>query len=292
MRRAGIRRLWITIPVAFAVGCAARHELPAPCVAEDAAPQTESVAPELSSTLVESSASPNPPDVSTDPIAYLRFVREKCRELSQYTLTLTREDRRGLGIFRRLRPPERIACWFRRSPFSVRMKWLDPEIKYGESTYVEGQERNRVRFTPRFGILGLKPGVVRIDPMTSVVWGESRGPVTDFGIERLIDKTFVAYEDASNSAIVEYLGVTKPTGLASPAHHIRLRYEGTDYTTPVQDLYIDPVRHLPVATELWLASGELDARYLYEALDPQVSLTDDDFLIEAERAGKLAGAGD
>jgi len=286
--------LAIAVPL-ICCGCAPRHETseraPAPSSADSAVIAAARAPPAALAARPAAVAAPAIPDVSRDPVAYLRYVRERCAALPAYTLTFTREDQRGLGLFKRLRPPERIACWFRREPFSIRMLWLDPEIKYGESTYVEGQERSRVRFTPRFGILGLKPGIVRVDPMTPVTWGESRGPVTDFGLERLMDKTFDALNGAPDAAVVVYRGRVVPTGLKSAAHHVRLTYEGTDYRTPVQDLYIDPLRHLPVATELWLADGQLDARYLYEDVNADVVLTDADFLIEAERAAKLSASG-
>lgn len=227
----------------------------------------------------EAEASPE-----SDPRAYLERVAAQCAGLSCYTLTFTRTERRGL-LIQRLQGPEKILCWFRREPFSIRMKWIEPaDIKYGESTYVEGQEGDRVRFVPRHGFLGLAPTLTKVALATPVVWGEARRPVTDFGLEKLIARTLETLARAGERGAIRYLGQVE-RGVAR-AHHLRLEYS-TDFTpTPTQDLYIDAATHLPLATEIRLADGGLDASYQYEELDASVTLADGDFVLDAERAAE------
>ncbi|MFN0136743.1 MAG: DUF1571 domain-containing protein, partial [Phycisphaerae bacterium] len=100
--------------------------------------------------------------VRRDPLAYLRKVAKRCAGLQQYTVTLVRQERRGIPGFQTLREPETIACWFRRAPFSVRMKWLDEDTDFGETAYVKGDRGDKVRFTPRKGFLGFPPGVQHV----------------------------------------------------------------------------------------------------------------------------------
>ena len=220
--------------------------------------------------------------VRRDPLAYLERVAEKCASLEQYTLMFTRQERRGL-FFKMLREPERIACKFRREPFSVYMRWLDPEIKYGETTYVEGQQDNKVRFVPRHGLFGLPPRVTCIEPQTAVIWGEALYPITDFGLERLMARTLRNVKNAGGDLVITYEGLTQIGGIDRPVHYIRLAFPPSQFRVPIQELYIDIETDLPVCTRVVHATGELERAYVWADVDPNVTLTDDDFMLEAER---------
>lgn len=221
--------------------------------------------------------------VRRDPIGYLRQVAERCRSLEQYTLRFTRYERRGL--FARMHGPEHINCWFRRKPFSVHMKWLDEDIKYFESTYVEGQAKNKVRFVTRWWSppLAAPPHVNKVDLNTPVIWGESKRPLTDFGLERLMERTLNSIEKAGPDVLITYEGLARLPEIDATVHHLHLAYSHARHRVPVQELYIDLSTDLPVGTVLKFASGRLDAAYFYEDVNPEVELTEDDFLLEAER---------
>ncbi len=221
--------------------------------------------------------------VRRDPVAYLRKVAQRCRGLDQYTLTFTRYERRGL--LQMLYGPEHITCWFRRQPFSIRMKWLDEDLKYGESVYVAGQGGNKVRFVTRWWTPPLTPppGINTVDLQTPVIWGESKRPLTDFGLERLMERTLASIERAGDDVIVTYRDPLLLSDDGPTVHDIHLEYPAARYKVPVQDLYIDVATDLPAGTVLKLPSGDIDAAYFYADLDANVSLTDADFLLEAER---------
>ena len=222
-------------------------------------------------------------EVQRDPVAYLRRVAANCRRLQQYTLLFTRSERRGL--LQQLQGPEHIRCWFRREPFSVRMKWLDDDCKYGESVYVAGQADGKVRFVTRWWSPPLlpPPGVNKVDLQTPVAFGESKRPLTDFGLERMMERTVAALEAAGADVVVSFVGLEQLPDDGPTVHHLRLEYPPARYRVPTQDLYIDVVTNLPAGTLLKLASGALDASYFYADLDSAVRLTDDDFLLAAER---------
>ncbi len=222
--------------------------------------------------------------VRQDPMGYLERVAERCRSLHEYTLTFIRQERRGL--LPRLSPPEHIQCWFRRQPFSVRMKWLDTDIKYGESAYVEGQRDNKVRFVTRWWSPPLlpPPAVNRVDVQTPVIWGEAKRPMTDFGLERLMDRTLDSLRRAGDEVVLRYEGLRALPGSDTTVHHIHIEYPAAKFPVPVQELYIDLETDLPAGTILKYASGEIDAAYFYRDVRTNVRLTDTDFLLEAERA--------
>ena len=105
--------------------------------------------------------------------------------------------------------PEHILCWFRRQPFSIRMKWQDEDLKYLESVYVAGQPGDKVRFVTRWWVPPLlpPPGINRVDLQTPVVWGESKRPLTDFGLERLMEQSVESLDAAGENVVVTYEGL-------------------------------------------------------------------------------------
>lgn len=220
--------------------------------------------------------------VRADPLAYLREVLENCRDLEQYTVDFTRQERRGLWL-KNLRAPEHIACKFRREPFSIYMKWTDPDIKYGESTYVAGQENDQVRFVPRHGLFGLPPAVTRVDLETPVTWGEARYPLTDFGLERMMERTMANVARAGDDVSISYRGLTTLAESDRVAHFLKLEFPPALFRTPVQELFIDVETDLPTCTRVLYESGELEAAYVWENVDPGARFTDEDFLLDAER---------
>jgi hypothetical protein len=221
--------------------------------------------------------------VRRDPVAYLREVLAKCGELKQYTLNFTRYERRGL--LSRLQGPEHIQCWFRQKPFSVRMKWLDDSMKYFESAYAAGQFGNQVRFVTRWAIPFLlpPPAVNKVDLQTPVTWGESKRPLTDFGLERLMQQTVTSMDKSGDAVVVTYEGLFQLPETGATVHHLRLVYSDAQHPVPVQDLYIDTKTDLPSGTILKYTDGRIDSAYFYKDLNTNVQLTDRDLLLEGER---------
>ncbi len=221
--------------------------------------------------------------VRRDPAAYLHRVAFACQSLDQYTLLFTRSERRG--FFQQLYGPEHIRCSFRRRPFSVRMQFLDADSKYIASAYGEGQVENKVRFVTRRWIVGLlpPPQVNRVDLLAPVTWGESKRPLTEFGLERLVQRTLESFHAAGEDGLLTYEGLLELPETGTTVHHLHLEYPAGRYKVPIQELYIDAATDRPVGTVFKLASGQMDASYFYTEIDTQVRLRDDDFLLDAER---------
>lgn len=283
---AGHIRLWANLGIAIGslaiVGCAARDR-----AAEVETRSDETRAPIAAIAKPEAQQPTDPtvfPAPEVDPRGYLTRVAAECAKLRSYTLTFTRLERRGL-LIQTLQGPEKIRCWFRQKPFSIRMKWIEPpDIKYGESTYVEGHEDDKVRFVPRYGFLGLSPSLTKVSLNTPVVWGEARRPVTDFGLENLMARTLETMTRAGDRVRVSYMGICDAA--TRPTHHLRLEYAADFTPTPFQDLFIDANTNRPLATEIRLANGDIDASYRYDDLDTSAILGEDDFVLDAERAAE------
>lgn len=222
-------------------------------------------------------------EVRRDPVAYLQRVGANCRALKQYTLTFTRLERRGL--LQLLYGPEHVECWFRREPFSLRMKWLDKDSKYTESGYVSGFEEDKVRFVTRTWTPPLlpPPAVNKVDLQTPVIFGETKRPMTDFGLERMMERTLDSYRKAGDDVVISYEGLVQLDKDGPTLHHLHLEYPSSRYRVPIQELYIDVATDLPAGTILKYASGEIDASYFYADVKAGVKLTAADFLLEPER---------
>jgi hypothetical protein len=278
---------------ALAAGCAApQPRAPEPTGSSSPPSKERSPAAPSANSAATSSApaltSPASDLPRYDPLAYLQRVRVACEQLRQYRLVFIRRERRGIGLLKSLHAPERIECWFRRSPFSIRMKWLDPDIKYGESTYVQGQDDDRLRFTPRPQLFNLPYRVYRVNPVTPVNWGECRYPVTEFGVEILMDRTLQTIAADPAGTRVTYIGTEPAPGSTRIAHRIRIDYPPDTNPAPVQELFIDAQTNIPLHTEMRFADGAIDTAYTYENLDPTVTLTDSDFVLEYDRAASPA----
>lgn len=248
------------------------------CASQRVATPTVEPASDVEPTLAEQSEL-----IRQDPIGYLRRVADNCAALDQYTLTFTRQERRGLAFFKRLHKPERIACRFRRQPFSIYMKWLDPDIKYGESTYVAGVEKNKVRFVPRHGLFGLPPTITRVDLQTPVIWGEAKYPLSEFGLKRMMERTLANIDRAGGDYEVIYKGVMRLTGSDRQVHALWFEFYSPEFKAPIREVFIDVESDLPACTRILHGSGALEAAYYWEDVDPNVAFTEDDFLLDAER---------
>ncbi len=290
------RRMLLVLMIAFATGCAGQERQPpvatAPPVGETQAPTPPSAVPPVAAVPAAPDRTGSPrPDPATDPRGYLRWVRAQYARMEQYTLTFERTERRGLGFFKSMRGPEEIRCWYRREPFSIRMEWVDPEIKYGASSYVRGQFNDRVRFIPRHGLFGLPPTLTRVSLQTPVTWGEARYPVSDFGFERAVEKSLDVIRRAGDRGRLTYVGREAIPGLDARAHVLRIEVPAEFSDTPRAELLFHEQTDLLVVNRLFNGHGQPEATYRYRDVNPQVALHDADFLLDGETLESEVAAG-
>jgi len=217
--------------------------------------------------------------IEADPVAYLRELYDRCDALRQYRLTFYRQERLGT-LFKSLGAMEEIRAAFRKEPFSVKFDWDDPQGSYYESVYVEGRHDDKLVIRERKGVFPFPPQVRIIDPSLPVQIGKARNPITNFGLARVTRRTLLPFDDAALAKVmtIAYEGVVDLEPMHRPAHHLRIERPPTEgYAYTRQDFYIDAETLLPAGTDLFLKTGQLDARYRYTAIDTDVTLTDADF---------------
>lgn len=290
--------LLLSLATVLSTGCQANtapREQPPRAAASAANEQTAAAAPPpapVTSVAPSASETPSTPGsaaIAANPLSFVERVGARCQAFDQYTVLFCRAERRGL--LRTMSSMERIRCWWRKDPLSIRMKWLDNHPEYDESVYVAGQRDNKVCFVTRKPepLLLPPPQINRVDLLTPVLFGKSKRPLTDFGLGAMMARVLENVERGRAVLKCTYEGVeTLPDG--PRVHHIRIVYPTGSYPTPMVELYFDVATELPAGIVLKTADGRVDATYYFLDVDQKVHLTDADFLLEVERAAPSATA--
>jgi hypothetical protein len=267
--------LLLGVPAVLFTGCAAPEK--APPVAQ---PPEQIVSP-------EERYARDGERIAANPVAFLREVAERTSQLGEYRLTFYRQERTGLPP--QLGPMEQIQAAFRKEPFSVKFEWADETMPYYESVYVKGENKNQMIVRERKGALPFLPPTIRnIDVMFPVKIGKSKNPITDFGLERIMQRTLLPFETPQIAEVmtIEYKGVVSLQPIERPAHYLRIdrpKVPGLAYTR--QDFYIDAETLLPAGTDLYLPGDVLDARYRYADVNTDVDFNNADFRLSKGQPG-------
>ncbi|MBX3397044.1 MAG: DUF1571 domain-containing protein [Phycisphaerae bacterium] len=232
--------------------------------------------------------------ITADPVIYMNKCLTEARRVKSARIQFERQER--LGLVPELRPAEKMRCEFREEPFSVRFTWTDEKPEYLQAVYVEGQNGNKVSLLPRVGLFGTRPNVVAYPADFAVTFGKSKKPITDFGPRLMLERLFDRIEKAKQfgGAKIRYTGLAVVGPGNEKCHHIELLFPKPDeFPCKLLDLYINIDTRLPVAVYLWLTEEDrvrtnktLDAMYIYGLLEPNVPLSDDDFVIDVDPRGK------
>lgn len=218
--------------------------------------------------------------IQADPVVYLEHRLAACRQLRSYCAVLYRQERLG-GLFRQLRPVEKVLALYRAEPLSVRFVWLDEDSRYLESAYAADHNDGQQLILERHGLFGGEGNLLKVDPALAVTLGEAKYPTTDFGLVRLMEKSLDMPEaPAEQAELVRYMGVRRVDLTGQKVHLFEIRgTKQSDY--PLQELMIDLETGWPAGTRLWLdpQKTRLDALYLYTKVRPHLPLSADNFTI-------------
>ncbi len=231
--------------------------------------------------------------IREDPVVFLRESYAAARKLDSFSTGFTRQERLGI-LGGQLKPIEHMIAEYRADPLSIRFTWTDEDSEYLQAVYVDGKNDSKVRLLPRYGMFGLPGSAQDFPPHWAVLFNKSKFPIMDFGPKRLMQKTLARIEAAEEFGGVK-IAVSDATEIGDTKEscfHFELRYPKDDAFKPkLQDLYIHTDTKLPVATFLWLPNGgdlertgaTLDAMYQYTGLDPAAPISDETFVIDANK---------
>lgn len=227
----------------------------------------------------------------------LQFAEEKLLQLREnikdYQAIMIKQER----VNGELLPAEYMSIKVRnrrdteneKTPFSIYMKFLKPnKISGREVIYVEGaRDGNLVAHEGgMFNILR-----VNLNPTGTMAMKGNRYPITDAGIENLVEKLIERgqRDRACGDCDVEFFENAKVVGRSCTMIQVKHDENKAPYDFHIGRIYIDDEFQVPIRYEAytWPQPGEeelpLLESYTYAKLKINVGLTDEDFNPDNEK---------
>jgi hypothetical protein len=206
-------------------------------------------------------------------LRFLDLAEKHYAQVSDYTASMLSRERRADA----LQPLERVLLKFQR-PFKVYMRWLEGPSKGREGLYVSGAHNGRFLVYEPKGVQRLFTAA--LEPTDPRVMEQSRHPVTDIGIGRLLE---IVGENARRAARNGVLRVVDRGSADLQGRRVRqlesilpqdarLGYYGYRVT-----LAFDDENHLPIRVIVYDWSDQLVEDYIYTDLQLNPGLTSQDF---------------
>lgn len=274
---------WLTIGVSVFGGFLASlsHFLPQ-ASSEDAVAPTSFNAPSRAeekgsqtTVLPAAGAVSNTMEIFISMRAALATAKARARELTSYTATLEMQEE----VNGNLRARDSIQIKLRQQPFSVYMRWQD---NGQEALFVRGKNGDRLLAKPTNGLAALKR-LWRLDPDSRMAKQSCRYPITESGIENLVNRVdaFYAARDDWSSAV--NCSVSRST----EADRIVTKYFVQFQDKSVSPEYLESRLSFDHATGLLIdvqnlgwtddESPRIVEHYAYRAIDQSATLDDSDF---------------
>lgn len=225
-------------------------------------------------------AATNPSHPLDPAIELMAQCKRQMSGVHDYTATFVKHERIG----RKMEPETYIEAKFRSQPFSVYLRWLEPE-EGKEAIYVEGQNDGKI-VTHGTGLTRALAGSVHVDPEGSFAKSGNRHTIREAGIGHLLESLLTAWsaertlrQTRVNTTHVKING--RPCYLLTAGHPDSCGGRFQFHTVKV---YVDKQWMLPVRMEGYgyppvagADPGPLLECYTYVNLKVNVGLTDVDF---------------
>lgn len=174
------------------------------------------------------------------------------------------------------------------TPFSVYLRFLSPaKLRDREVLYVKGWNDGKLiarKGGPRFSYV-----TVSLDPLNESAMKGNRYPVTEIGIQNLVERLIEVGEEeikldpASEPCQVKFYAEAKVCGRVCSSIHVSYPENGEHHRFHLVRIYIDKELYVPIRYEAYdfpeVEGGEprLLEEYTYRDLKLNIGLTDDDF---------------
>jgi len=195
-------------------------------------------------------------------------ARNRADSLTDYTLTLTKQERVG----GKLLPQDTVFIKFKK-PLSLYIKNLTGKHKNREIIYVKGKNNDKM-IVSSVGVFG---GLsARISPDNVLAKRESRHTITEAGLPNIMARMANMIQDDKRKPgrllTATYVG----EGYCSPERVIRVRIDNSSYA-PRTEIALDASTLLPAEITSYDENGLLLEYYRYLDIKTNVGLTDADF---------------
>jgi len=213
-------------------------------------------------------------EASQDVLGIVADMTAAYASIQDYTARFVKRER----IKDKLRDAEDIRLKFR-EPGKIYMRWMGPDAPSREILFVKGRDQDRALIhEPKFPSSFI---TILTPPDSPLVLQESRHPITDVGLGRLIEllATYTHRAFTRGELATRELPADDPSGPAKAERRLELitPKTATGYLAHRAVVTIDLATRLPVAVELFGTSDELLASYTYKDLIVNPGLTDRDF---------------
>jgi len=213
-------------------------------------------------------------EASQDVLGIVADMKAAYASVQDYTAHFVKRER----IKDKLRDAEDIQLKFR-EPGQIYMRWMGPAVPGREILFVKGRDQDRALIhEPQFPSSLI---TILTRPDSPLVLQESRYPITDVGLGRLIDllATHTHRALTRGELTTREVPAVDPSVSAKAEQRLELitPRAATGYLANRAVVTIDLATRLPVAVELFGACDELLASYTYKDLIVNPGLTDRDF---------------
>lgn len=250
-----------------------------------AANNNDGTAPEKVAANPATNAAPHPLDPA------LLFAQEKLEHLRKnvhdYEAVMIKQERVDGTLlpaeYMNVKIRNRRERAGRQQPFSVYMRFLRPNaIKGREVIYVENHNDGNI-VAHEAGVLGMIR--VNLAPRGTLAMRGNRYPITDAGIENLVEKLIERgnRDRAHGLCDVQFFENAKVMDRTCTMIQVKHEEEKPSLDFHIGRIYIDDEHQVPIRYEayLWPENGETELplleSYTYAKLKLNVGLTDNDF---------------
>lgn len=213
------------------------------------------------------------------PLEKLYSCREAMKKVKDYTSTFVRREEIGgeLSDF------EFIYMKCRNEPFAVYLYWLKPHAGR-EAIYADGRYNGRL-IVHETGLKDAVAGTVDLDPHGERAMENSRHPITEAGIARMIDQFIEGAERERRfgECEVQFYKNAKVDGRTCTWFEVKHPYPRRQFVYHILRVFVDDELNLPIRMEAYdwprrpEASPRLVEEYTYMKLRLNQGLTERDF---------------
>ena len=207
-----------------------------------------------------------------DSVAWVGDAQRAYTAVENYVAILHRQER----FDGHLPEKETILLKFKK-PFKVYMRWVAPPYQGREVLYADGWNANRI-MAHEGGVLGFI--TMNLDPQGFLAMRQSRYPITDTGIGRLLEVLAEKLARASATDKIEIIASDASAVYGRKTRRIEALLAGAKRERDASCrviVHFDSENKLPIKIETYDGDGRLLESYGYEGLRLNPGLTDADF---------------
>lgn len=214
--------------------------------------------------------------------------RAKVQELAGYSCTFIKQEQISKkGPLMRTT----MTLKFRREPFSVYLKYLDPHPGR-EVIYVDGQNKGKLQVHEPSGLASFV-GIISLAPTGGEALKENRYPVTMIGMEKMLDTLIAEWEEAvkDTDTQVQFYPQAKLGEAECVAVEVTHPQQRESCKSHNHRVYFEKKTKFPIRCERYgfpTKTGEqapLIEEYTYLDVKPEGSIADRDFDVSNEKYG-------